>query len=469
MEDNRALRKVRLCAQLAFGVGFLFARAASAEVTIAKADKWEVFSQGRVQAFVSYARGGGLPNLTDTHGNLVRLDGGGLSGLDANREKNPNDPNDAGTISSMRVKSGFTGNVLGLGLRRPFNDQTTFKAYMALTTIVESEARRKYRPVFPDMREGYLELEGPWGDLLVGRALTLFSRGATEITYLYAYAYGLGYPGSVDGTGPAAGHIGFGVLANGFAAGVKYATPKVAGLQLSVGAYDPSALVGRNWERTQWLRPEAELTYDIALGQTGKIHLFGNGGWQKVYADGDLKSTDVWGAGYGGRFEFGPVHLGLAGHYGKGLGINYALDPSDASTRPPDKGAELRTFDGYYGQLQVALGKVDISAGAGVTRIYRLPDDRLDVNDNDGNPDTPAGDDDAYPGEPDPPGFTILNQELGLSAGVVYHLSDFLHLDFDYFRARFEWYGGSTASGFFFHPSASQTVNFFNAGVTADW
>ena len=73
-----------------------------------------------------------------------------------------------------------------------------------------------------------------WGSLTAGRTLTLFSRGATEITYLYGYRYGLGFPGTVsDFSQSTAGSVGFGVLGNGFGAGLVYATPVMGGLQIS--------------------------------------------------------------------------------------------------------------------------------------------------------------------------------------------------------------------------------------------
>jgi hypothetical protein len=52
----------------------------------------------------------------------------------------------------------------------------------------------------------------------------------------------------------------------------------------------------------------------------------------------------------------------------------------------------------------------------------------------------------------------LIKYQLGLSAAVVYHLSDNLHFDFDYFRASFAWQLGE-----------KQNVNFFNSGLTATW
>ncbi|MDF3066226.1 MAG: hypothetical protein K0R38_1827 [Polyangiaceae bacterium] len=458
------MKKVRqglLC--LTFGAITLLGRPARAEVTLVKADGWELFSSGRINGFVSYVNGQGFPLASkDSNGQLVALRGGGLSQGDASVEQSVDDmmqPLDQGKIVGMRVRSGFLGNILGFGVRRKLtNDGTTLTGYIAIWSFIESEARRKYRPVPADVREGYLKLEGPWGSLLVGRSLTLFSRGATAINFLYGHGLGLGYPGSVDINGPAAGHIGFGVLANGFAAGVVYATPKFAGLQLTAGAFDPSMLAG-SWERTKYLRPEAELTYDLELGNVGKLHLFANGGWQKVYVGGSTRSATAYGTGYGGRLEVGPVHLGVAGHWGKGLGLSYALESNDATVASTEQQYELRTTDGYYGQLMLALGsKVDLKGGVGITRVKLLDSDRADTRNDDNDPNTPTANDDANPAAQDPLAWSVAKHQLGMSGGVTYHFTKNLHLSLDYFRANFAWYLGER-----------QAVNFVNAGATMLW
>lgn len=447
---------------LLFGAGALWSAPVRAEVTLVSKDGWDIFSSGRINGFVSYAGGDGFPLASkDANGQLVALRGGGLGTGDAAVEQKVDamgNPVDQGKIQSTRVRSGFLGNVLGFGARRKLtNDGTTLTGYVAIWAFIESEARRKYRPVPADVREGYLKMEGPWGSLLVGRSLTLFSRGATEIDFLYGHGFGLGYPGSVDINGPAAGHIGFGVLANGFAAGVVYATPNMGGLQVTVGAFDPSMLAG-SWERTKWLRPETEVTYDVSLGDSAKIHLFANGGWQKVYVSSSTKEATAYGAGYGARLEVGPVHLGVAGHWGKGLGLNYALESNDATVASTEQDYVLRTSDGYYAQLQLALGKLDISAGAGITRVMLLDSDKADTRNDDNDPATPIANDDANPAAQDPLAFSVAKHQLGISGGVVYHLTKSLHLDVDYFRAQFAWYLGER-----------QNVNFVNAGLTMLW
>ena len=88
----------------------------------------------------------------------------------------------------------------------------------------------------------------------------------------------------------------------------------------------------------------------------------------------------------------------------------------------------------------LALGKVDISAGAGVTRVHEVPGDVI-VDPTTGMPAT-----------------SILKQRVGIAGGVVYHFSDFLHFDIDYFRASAEWWLGE-----------HQVVNTINSGLTLNW
>jgi hypothetical protein len=425
---------------------------AFAEKTLMKDDDWTVYTDGRAGAFLSYVRGDGYPrNKVDTSGNMNHdVVGGGME-ADADRQPVQNGaPGQLtqGTVESMRIRSGFVSNTLGFGVRGPLDATLTFTGYIQLWAYVESEGRQKNRPNPVDVRQGYAKVEGPWGSVLAGRSRTLFSRGATDIDALYAHRYGVGFPGTanVDNYGPTSGHIGFGVLGSGYASGLVYATPRLSGFQLSAGVFDPITLQGA-WPRTKWVRPEAEATYEHPIRQLGKFVLFANGAYQKVYKLDSPDDTSARGVGYGGRLELGPVRLGVAGHYGRGLGLNYALEVSSASL---DQSGNMRKFDGYYVQSQVVLGKVDLSAGWGITRVFLVPTrcDRATgvcTGDNvaDANMNIP---------------HSIIKYQMGISAGVVYHMRDWLHLDLDYFRAQFAWYLGE-----------KQVVNVVNTGMTFTW
>jgi hypothetical protein len=307
--------------------------------------------------------------------------------------------------------------------------------------VVESEGRRKYFPNRADIREGYVKVEGPWGSFLGGKALTLFNRGATLANFQYLHNYGVGYPSSIDISGPAAGLIGFGVMGATFSAGLVYATPVLAGLQLSAGIYDPAQLTGSGLERTGPVRPEGELTFDQPLGDLGKFHLYLNGVYQKLYFNNapDDPSGTAKGFGTGGRLELGPVHLAAGLHRGVGLGLFFALQPSDSTY---NDASELRHNEGYFAMGQLALGSFDINLGVGRNKVEPL--------DSDMEP--------AATSALGYPQFSLINTQTGFAGAVVYHVRDWLHLDVDVMHADFKWTLGDR-----------QQITFYNAGITATW
>lgn len=436
-------------------VSFTLARQAAAEISVVKADGWEMFTNGRLSGFVSYLNGEGYPLIkTDpmTNTPIQTPIGGGLDTNNANGIPNANDPTAQPKLESMRIRSGFLANVLGVGFRRQLSETTTLTGYLELWSDIESEARKKYQPMPVDVRQGFTRVQGSWGTVTVGRMLTLFSRGAAEIDFLYGHGFAVGFPTAVESYGPAAGHIGTGALGPGFAAGIVYSTPLLAGLQLNASVFDPVLLNG-GWQRTKWVRPEAELTYDATLGNVGKLHLFANGGYQKVYRNNEPDSTSAaaYGAGYGGRVEVGPVHLGVAGHVGQGLGLYYALETSEAAfdATPAHR---LRKSDGYYAQLQLALRKFDFNVGAGISRLKPLPQETAVIA---GAPVVLPAD-----GAPDANGGrqSLIKYQLGMSAVIVYHVTPAFHVAVDYFRGDFRWQLGE-----------HQVVNFVNTGVTMVW
>jgi len=156
----------------------------------------------------------------------------------------------------------------------------------------------------------------------------------------------------------------------------------------------------------------------------------------------------ILGAGFGGRLEIGPLHLGIAGHTGRGLGLYYALEVSDAAQ---DKEGNLRKISGLYAQAQVVIRKVDVFAGAGIAQVFLTEYDRKHK-------------------EPDPRDptmlifpFSVPKDQIGMNAGIVYHQTPSLHWDLDFFRAQADWYG---VNGFAGHK---QVVWVGNAGMNLSW
>jgi hypothetical protein len=478
---------------VALAAPLLLAQPASADVTLVDKDGWQVFMNGRIQTFANYNEGEGRPaagstcTCTDANGMSPELRGGGVvSGDDVYPEfkiGTQATPTDQGLVREMRIRSGFTGNVLGFGIKKRLSEKTELLGYTAVTVGIDSEARRKFNPVRPDWRESFVRATSSWGSLTAGRTLTLFSRGATEITYLYGYRYGLGFPGAVSTFSQStAGSVGFGVLGAGFGSALIYATPVLGGLQISVGAFDATSIPQQTLlNRGRWPQVQSEITFERNFASSGLVKLFVNGAWQNYYdIEGRPMSTAAYGSGFGGRIELGPVHLGLAGHVGKGVGVTYSFEPNtslyfaeaaqheladpasacsmgamtgDYSACPAVK---MRTVDGGYAQLQIALGKKAAwNAGAGVTRVHQLPEDQSTANDSWKQAGT-----NSVP-------YITIRQQIGAGTGFWYHVDDNFHVALEYFHAEFQWYKPVPTPANASFPK--QTLDFVNAGVTYDF
>jgi hypothetical protein len=241
---------------------------------------------------------------------------------------------------------------------------------------------------------------------------------------------------------------GFGVLSATYAAGIAYATPSMAGVKFTLGVFDPATYIMAGWGRTGAPRVEAELAYDLASPGV-LVHLFGSGGVQPLLTSKD--SATIWGAMGGARLEFGPVHLGFGGFVGHAPGINYAFDDSPAlssSTAMKDittfdsatgmnvtqmvHSYELRNTRGFMGIVQLALGPVDVSAGAGQTVVLQVDADKANAA-----------------------MVSTLKSQTGITAAVVYHLNESFHLDVDFFTGQYRWYNAE-----------SERLNMLNGGVT---
>lgn len=420
------------------------AQPASAEVTLFKSsDGWEFSTDGRANGFLNYQWGDNLPSDRTPPHPVVAGAAFAPSQLDQD-----------GKFAFARIRSGFIGNVLGFTIKKTLSPTTSVRAHTSIWSIIES-AKDKAGQNIPDVRETYLKVDGPWGGVLVGRALGLFSRGAVTLDALYEHGNGLGVncPQGLEGRGPTCGHVGFGVLFPGFNSQITYNTPTLAGFQLTAGIFDPVNNTG-NYDRTPIPRPEGELTYDNDFG-SGKLHVFVNGMWQPLYETAnntnfrlmndptdDPKPKKVYakGVGFGAWGEVSVLRLGFAGHTGDGLGYIYALENQNAQV---DAKHELRKYSGFYGTLGAKLGKLYLVGGVGATmaKSSKADDEQIAQSIAMG----------VLPQE-------IVNRQMGESAGAYYSLADSLVLAVDYFHADISFYLGD-----------KQKVDTLNAGLSFIW
>lgn len=453
--SSRAPRRPRLKASLLLaaacaGLGVMAqAPSARADLVIAKGDKWEVSTNGRVNAFLSYITGDGYPakNAGQTH-NLAA--GAGLESFQTDKDNK---------LSTLRLRSGFLGNVLGFSGKLHIAESTTASTHFEIWNTIGT-SRSKAAVNAPDIRQGYAKLEGPWGSLLAGRSLALFMRGAISLDFNYQHGNGLGYPCASDNSDPTCGMVGYGVIFAGFNPQLTYTTPKVGGLELSVGLFDPVNAPGK-YEATPWPRIEGELDYDaefLVSGVKSNFHAFANGMVQTMREQGnpdrvprmpyEPQSTTPWGVNVGFWAEIFHVRAGFSMFQGKGLGMNNAFentpavfdsDPGvDINGNPhPPKAPQPRKFDGYYAVLGLNLHPISLNAGYGITRVFATDNDFVAAKMNN---------------------FDPIKTQQGISAGVNYAVGEHLVLALEYFHADHTWYFDD-----------KQRLNVVNTGLTVLW
>lgn len=404
---------------------------AHADIDIAENHGWTLTTDGRINTFLSFSRGDAQP-----HGTPL------WEGIEDR-------PDVAGNIQNTRIRNGFIMSVLGLNLKKQLTPDVNVTGRIGMWFL--ASANRSKNEIPPtDVREAYVKVEGSWGGVLAGRNISLFGRGGILLDYDIEHNYGLGHPCSVRNIGGGScGHAGYGIVFPGFNEGIVYNTPDIAGLQLSVGMYDPSSIPTYAYEATPYPRFETELRFAVPK----YFHVFIDGLWQRLKKITPVKNADAMDVptdqvvdataiSAGGGVTLGPFAAGFTGHTGQGLGLDIPLEDHPIVA---DGQGVLRKSSGLLGLASLTFGDTKIAGGVGVSKIKRTQfDPQGPVTDN-----------------------VLLKQETGYSAGVYQTINKTLILALEYFRAQYEWNELADTDGNVTTPK--QAVNFVNAGVTLIW
>ncbi len=412
-------------------LGVFAVRPVHAEVELFQSKDWTLSTDGRINSFLSIARGDAIPDGEQA-----------FTGLD--EENTP-----SGKIESARVRTGFIESVLGFTLRKQLEPNVTATARVGLWMLASSARTWGDEPAV-NAREAYFQIDAPWGGFRAGRAMSLFSRGAILLDYDLEHNYGLGHPCATKVvSGGACGHAGFGVLFPGFHAGLVYNTPSLAGLQLSVGVYDPAQITEGAYRRTPLPRVEAELTYQLP----DYFRAFAGTLWQRVSRNQTdpatmaalIQNQDASGLNYGFMANAGPLAAGFSGYFGKGLGLYTPLEDNPFTNLLAS--GKLRKQNGYYGAASLTFGQTKFAGGLGISRLEHSSED-----------------------PPDSGSSTTPKQQVGISGGVYQGVYKTVIIALEFFRAQTTWYNHGVSMGAdtaIVRPV--QTVNFINAGATLIW
>ncbi|HEY0714213.1 MAG TPA: hypothetical protein VGF45_16140, partial [Polyangia bacterium] len=280
------------------GVTVAAPSAARAEFVLYDKDGWRLSTDGRAQGFYMLSMGDTNPSPTGPP--VIDFDFLGTAPGDADNR-----------FVSSRFRSGWTGGRFNWRATKQLTADTKVSAYLGIAYSISTQNAPADTNNLWDIRNGFIEIAAPWGELVIGRAVGLYTLGSIIHTInLTSAAVGLGNTCGTGGNNLSCYTSGYGVKFPGFWAGVYYTTPSLGGLKLKVGAMDPIA-VGADpvtaptppavadsqaWARTPLPHFQALVTYDLDLGAL-KVSPYFNGFWQRVGRAGTSNTLDPRGAG----------------------------------------------------------------------------------------------------------------------------------------------------------------------------
>jgi hypothetical protein len=218
-----------------------------------------------------------------------------------------------------------------------------------------------------DFRQVYLTIGGGFGTVKMGRDIGLFGSEAilNDITLLSAGPPG----GNVAPGNTTLGRIGSGYIYTDFQPQITYSTPKLGGLQASVGVFQPLQSLTAPAQTNTAPGFQGKVTFDQSFGDDATVRLWASGVTQKHQTigagTGGLVSYTGRGMDLGGKVTVGPVTAVANWYTAKGLGTTVLnLLDTDANGNP-------RGSDGFYVQGLATFGKVSLGASYGESNLDR--------------------------------------------------------------------------------------------------
>ncbi len=323
-----------------------FASTASAAIVIGGADGWSFSTDGMVNLFATYQNADDAPANVNT--NYLRDEDG------------------------FRLKNGFLPNILAFNIKAPTMNGLDVGARIGFyPSSAHANTKNKTNSQL-DMREIFFTVDGNFGQLLIGKGLSLFlgQNLLTEQTLMGAGNMGNVY-GLSDGVGVTLGRIGYGYLYPNFNAQVRYTTPDMAGFKAAVGIYDPSVI--GTADETKLPRVEAELSYASAF-EGGSFKAYTNGMWQDAKSTTTSLDVTAWGISAGAVVSMGGFELSGSAFTGEALGTSLQLDLDSL-----DAAGEERESYGYIAQFTYTManeGKTKLGVSYGANEMDESTQDK---------------------------------------------------------------------------------------------
>lgn len=356
---HKSHRARLLGAVMALGMGVALSSGAKAEVLLSSQSGWDLSVDGSVNNFVVH----------QTY-NHKELNIGGTTG---------------GTTSTTRVRSGLLPAVLGINIKAPTVAGLDMIARFGFYPHTQNDNINKNQLGGQiDFREVFFKVDGKFGSVLVGKTLSLYL-GKNILNDMTLLGVGAGTNGSGTTT---LGRIGYGYVYPNFNSAVRYTTPTLHGLNVTLGVYDPSFVWkaddgmvdpnatpagtnGATYHHVSIPRLEGEISFAKSFatkrGDVG-LNTWANGMWQRSKAgaaEGGVEESDeinVWGVGGGVIVTWKGLSVEGSGYYGRGLGT--ILGFGDIIQDAVDANGNTRKNFGYIGEVTYDFGQ---GTGMGVS------------------------------------------------------------------------------------------------------
>jgi predicted porin len=289
---------------------------------------------------------------------------------------------DGTSRSQSRVKMGFLPNWINFDFGKQVGDLKLGGKSSFWVTINDSNSAITSTGI--DVRQFYATVDADWGQLLVGKDFTLFSRSNIFLDeMLQGYGNVNDTLGLIDGQGVSFGNIGSGYHYPFPTAQITYRSPKSdSGLAAAVGIVDPgntttdvSTPGNPRGSEESTPRIEGEFTYS---GDVGGGSLTAWLGFLQQKSESATQNVSSSGTSYGAKFKIGRLALHVSGFSGEGLGLllgpgadwglYQAVGAPSLHTLIYENGKEVDS-DGMLVQASYTMGKSRFVASTGETEV----------------------------------------------------------------------------------------------------
>ena len=265
-----------------------------------------------------------------------------------------------------RVKMGFLPNWIGFNFSKQVGDLKLGGRSSFWVTINDSDNNLTETGI--DVRQFYGTVGSNWGQVLIGKDFTLFSRSNIfQDEILQGYGNVSDTLGLIDGNGVSFGNIGTGYIYPFPSAQITYRTPDLAGFKLAVGLIDPSRTTTAPDGEEKLPRFEGELTYNRSIGN-GSVNAWVGFLTQTSESDtaGDIDSQGV---SYGIKGKIAGLTLMASGFQAEGVG--FLLGPGADTTLglPITENGDEVDSNGYLLQASYIFGSSRVVASYGENEL----------------------------------------------------------------------------------------------------